>query len=181
MIFQTFSRFKTNRSKRHYSDESTVCSWTLGFALIVARSPSPGQNRGGGGGFAGAGRRRLAGGGEWRGSVEGPTHTHRCQWLAPQRPEARWPREQAHGGHGCRVAMLYSGEGKPRRGARGPGEDGGADDGRCRAARHSEVEERRRPSSSSRRHLWWLRSGAARARAREREGTGQLWHSVKEE
>ena len=31
------------------------------------------------------------------------------------------------------------------------------------------------------RRPWWLRSGAARARAREREGTGQLWRSVKEE
>jgi len=146
MIFQTFSQFKTNRSKRHYSYESTICSWTLGFALIVARSPSLGQNRGGGGGFTGAGRRRFAGGGEWRGSVEGPAHTRRCQRLAPQRFEARWPREQAHGGHGCRVATLYSGEGRPRRGMRGPGEDDGAGDGGYRAARRSEVEERRRPS-----------------------------------
>ena len=40
MIFQTFSRFKTNRSKRHYSKESTVCSLALPFLLIVVRSPS---------------------------------------------------------------------------------------------------------------------------------------------
>ena len=40
MIFQTFSRFKTNRSKRHYSYESTVCSLALPFLLIVVRSPS---------------------------------------------------------------------------------------------------------------------------------------------
>ena len=40
MIFQTFSRFKTNRSKRHYSYESTVCSLALSFLLIVVCSPS---------------------------------------------------------------------------------------------------------------------------------------------
>jgi len=98
---------------------------------------------------AGGGRRRLVGGGESRGRVEGPAHTRRCQRLAPQRPEARCPREQAHGGHGCRVATLYSGEGRPRRGARGPGEDGGASDGGCRAARRSEVRNHAEAESSA--------------------------------
>ena len=108
-------------------------------------------------------------------STQGPAHTRGAAQFGWRRAGLAWPGAQAFAAAAAPVAERYGGEGRPRRGARGPGEDGGASDSGCRAARRSEVEERRQPRSSSRRHLWRPQEGTRRE-ARRRAGSGEVSH-----